>query len=114
LNIVNGNMSGQLTVGQSEDLWVTVDLDSPTFMLTTLMTGNNLTSGVIGVNAVDSSTMTQLDVFRYRDGTGNQIGYYESDFGCFYLSVEQGSWNNQTAICQSNTSAPFNFFGAVY
>jgi hypothetical protein len=70
LTMVNGSLAGQISVGSSDNLWVTVDVDSPAFVVTTLM-GANLTSGAKGYNPLASSTVTQLDNFRYRDGTNN-------------------------------------------
>jgi hypothetical protein len=99
-------------LGESGPFWLTVDVDSPTFIVTTLMAANISAGVTAGYDPYSSSTMEMLDNFRYRDGTNNQVGYYASDTICYYFDSYQGPLNGAMMVGPSNMS--YNFFGAVY
>lgn len=89
----------QISVG-NQSLIVTVDAESPT---TVILSGNSSP-----YNYMNSNSSSMLDVFRYRDGSNQAIGYYVNDYLCYaYSDASMKTWN-QTCAYVDFLAASFN------
>lgn len=104
----DGQMAGNMKVGNDDNLWFSVDIDSPTLIVKTVM-NPTITPGAY--NPIFSPDVNMLDPFRYRDGSQGLIGYYGSDFGCMNMQPGNVSNSSGNAMCSPK---PVAVFGAQF